>query len=229
VGGYKCDFECSRREAPPHRGPRPAWVSLLSHDGMAPPSPSVQEYVHQMQPGGWLKTIAGHPCFTPGKVWMDQCIQTTCPCASGCHQGVDSLARPATSSGLSRVYSSSLSRVYVFSRKHDCTHYPCVSSIDPETWTQHISAQDLVIPSLKHAHHFKHSPLLAAPLPTLRPTASIPGATGAAVGAAQSLRRDILLFFRGDVGKHRLPIYRCGLAALSRSFVRGRLPTGGRS
>ena len=27
-----------------------------------------QEYHHSMQPGGWLRLIKGHPCYTPGKV-----------------------------------------------------------------------------------------------------------------------------------------------------------------
>lgn len=28
----------------------------------------MQEYRHPMQPHGWLHLIAGHPCYTPGKV-----------------------------------------------------------------------------------------------------------------------------------------------------------------
>ena len=78
--------------------------------------------------------------------------------------------------------------------------------------------QDLVIPSLKYSFQFSSSPLLAAPLvlPQTSSAASS-GTTGessvassGAAGAAAARPRDIFAFFRGDVGKHRLPVYRCG-------------------
>lgn len=57
--------------------------------------------------------------------------------------------------------------------------------------------QDLVIPALKHPGHYDKSPLLLVP----------PG------------KRDILLYFKGDMGRHRMPWYsRCG-ALLLRSDV----------
>ena len=49
--------------------------------------------------------------------------------------------------------------------------------------------KDLVVPALKLTHHFGRSPLLFA-----RPR-----------------DRDTLLFFRGDVGKYRLPCYSRGI------------------
>lgn len=52
--------------------------------------------------------------------------------------------------------------------------------------------KDLVVPSYKHPHHYHSSPLLGH-----RP-----------------VERNILLFFRGDVGKHRMPIYRCTIPLL---------------
>lgn len=50
-------------------------------------------------------------------------------------------------------------------------------------------ARHLVVPSFKHPNHYHRSPLLGA-----RP-----------------VERDILLFFRGDVGKRRLPNYSRGI------------------
>ncbi|KAG1671014.1 hypothetical protein FOA52_014258 [Chlamydomonas sp. UWO 241] len=79
------------------------------------PDNYTQEYEHPLQPGGWLRLLKGHPCFTPGK--------------------------------------------------------------------------DLVVPSLKMADGLGQSPLLGA-----RPR-----------------ERTILAFFRGDVGKHRLPCYSRGI------------------
>lgn len=49
--------------------------------------------------------------------------------------------------------------------------------------------QDLVIPALKPPGHYQSSPLLLAP----------------------PQKRDILLYFKGDMGRHRMPWYsRCG-------------------
>lgn len=83
--------------------------------------------------------------------------------------------------------------------------------------------KDLVIPALKFPAHFSSSPLLAAPhqLPTQQTdtTASNTGsapesgyrASRFASVAFRRSRRDILAFFRGDVGKHRLPHYSRGI------------------
>ena len=61
-------------------------------------------------------------------------------------------------------------------------------------------AKDLVVPSFKSTSHYHGSPLLGA----------------------EPLARDILLFFRGDVGKERLPHYSRGvrqrLAHLSKTL-----------
>jgi len=64
------------------------------------------------------------------------------------------------------------------------------------TWSSTIAGhpcysrdKDLVIPSFKAVLHYSQGPLLGAP----------------------PLRRDILLFFRGDVGKHRAPNYSRGV------------------
>ena len=80
--------------------------------------------------------------------------------------------------------------------------------------------QDLVIPSLKYSFQFSSSPLLAAPLvlPQTSVAASASSAAAregsssptGATGAAAVRPRDIFAFFRGDVGKHRLPVYRYG-------------------
>ena len=80
--------------------------------------------------------------------------------------------------------------------------------------------QDLVIPSLKYSFQFSSSPLLAAPLVLPQTSVAASAASAAAqegsssptgaTGAAAVRPRDIFAFFRGDVGKHRLPVYRYG-------------------
>eukprot|EP00798_Chlamydomonas_sp_ICE-L_P015005 gene15005-21073_t len=58
--------------------------------------------------------------------------------------------------------------------------------------------KDLVIPALKFPHHFSKSPLLGHPPPGEGPNTTKDG-------------RDILMFFRGDVGEHRLEMYSRGI------------------
>eukprot|EP00798_Chlamydomonas_sp_ICE-L_P028910 gene28910-32105_t len=59
----------------------------------------------------------------------------------------------------------------------------------PEGWLKNIRGHDLVIPSFKAPNHYRESPLLLAP----------------------EKRRDILLFFLGDVGRGRLKQYSRGV------------------
>lgn len=69
-------------------------------------------------------------------------------------------------------------------------------ALQPGGWLRHIQGhacydpvKDLVVPSYKHPNHYGLSPLLGSP----------------------PVARDILLFFRGDVGAHRLPHYSRGI------------------
>ena len=83
--------------------------------------------------------------------------------------------------------------------------------------------QDLVVPSLKYAYQFASSPLLAAPLQQQQQQQQPTGGSGSDAGddaAAPRHLRDILLFFRGDVGKHRLEHYRCGRGGSSTAGLR---------